>query len=76
MDSPRSSAAETPGTLDGIGVAIHARNRDPGITVVIVTGRLEGLSGMASLEPPTILIHRPYTSEEVLTAVRRLVGKL
>ncbi len=67
---------EMPGTLDGIGVAIHARNRDPGIPVVIVTGRPEGMRSVASLEPPTILLHKPCIPEEVITAARRLVGKL
>jgi DNA-binding response OmpR family regulator len=65
---------QIPGKMDGIGVALHARNRDPGIPVVVVTGRPEGVSGLEDLQPPAVLIRKPYAPEEVLAAARRLVG--
>jgi CheY-like chemotaxis protein len=66
-----------PGTLDGIDVAVHARRRDPGIAVLVVSGyAAQIMSRLAVLEPPAVFIHKPYDLEEIVKALRGLTRQL
>jgi CheY-like chemotaxis protein len=68
---------QMPGKLDGIDVAVYARNRDPTIPVLIVSG-LAGKSVMSRLqvlEPPVVFIDKPYSPEKIVETVRRLAQR-
>jgi len=65
-----------PGTLDGIDVAMHARRRDPMISVLVVSGYTGQLmSRLGVLAPPATFISKPYNMKEIVDTVRRLVGE-
>jgi DNA-binding response OmpR family regulator len=67
---------QIPGKMNGIGVALHARSRDPTIPVIVVTGRPEEMRGLENLQPPAVLIRKPYSPEEVVAAARELIDHL
>ena len=65
-----------PGTLDGIDVAVHARHRDPMISVLIVSGYTElHTSRLDGLTPPAVFISKPYDLMAILDVLRRLAEK-
>jgi DNA-binding response OmpR family regulator len=62
-----------PGKMDGIDVALRARELHPGIAVLVVSGfapqlweRLEGL------DPPAVFLAKPYRTRDILNNIRRL----
>jgi DNA-binding response OmpR family regulator len=64
-----------PGKMDGIDVAVHARELHPGIAVLVVSGfapqlweRLEGL------DPPAAFLSKPYRTQDVVSNIRRLAA--
>ena len=66
-----------PGKLDGIDVAVYARNRDPTISVVIVSGYASHFVGrLKVLGPPVVLINKPYMPEMIVQTVRCLTATL
>lgn len=65
-----------PGTLDGIDVAMHARRRDPAISVLVVSGYGgQFMSRLGVLAPPAVFISKPYSLKQIVGTVRRLAGK-
>jgi two-component system, response regulator PdtaR len=64
-----------PGKMDGIDVALRARELHPHIAMVIVSAyaprRIERL---ARLDPPAAYLQKPYRTKEILEVVRRLAS--
>ena len=65
---------QMPGKLDGIDVAVYARNRNPAIPVLVVSGvdAKRVMSRLNVLEPPAVFINKPYSPQEIVETVRRL----
>ena len=62
-----------PGKLDGIDLAAHARTRDPGLRVVIVSGYANQLGKRLQVfDPPVKFLRKPYRPAEVVKAIRSL----
>jgi CheY-like chemotaxis protein len=64
-----------PGTMDGIDVAVRARELHPGIAVLVASGfapqvwnRLDGLN------PPAVFLSKPYRWRDVVSNIRRLTA--
>jgi len=82
LDGPDSfdilfTDVQMPGTLDGVEVAIYARQRHPGIPVLVVSGYAARLmSRLRGLDPAAVFIGKPYRLEEIMTAVWRLTTTL
>ena len=82
LDGPDSfdilfTDVQMPGTLDGVEVAIYARQRHPGIPVLVVSGYAARLiSRLRGLNPAAVFISKPYSLEEIMTAVWRLTTTL
>ena len=65
---------QMPGLGDGIDVAVHARRRNPDISVLILSGYAPNLRGrLAALAPAAAYIGKPYVMEEVMQVLRGLV---
>ena len=65
---------QMPGKLDGIDVAVYARNRNPAMPVLVVSGvdAKRVMSRLNVLEPPAVFINKPYSPQEIVETVRRL----
>lgn len=60
---------QMPGPIDGIQVAFHARQRHPGIPVVVVSAQPLNARHLDSLGPRKIFVSKPY---ELATLVATL----
>ena len=61
--------------LDGIDLALHARELHPKIAVIVVSGYAPHLvERLTRLTPPPVFFVKPYRSGEIIGAVRRLTG--
>lgn len=58
-----------PGQLDGLGVAAQARDRNPDLPIVVVTGRPEVKRGVSALQPRCALVLKPYRLSAILRAI-------
>lgn len=58
-----------PGRLDGIGVAARARARQPGLPVVVATGRPGSEARVEALGPCCALVMKPYGLDTILHAI-------
>ncbi|TPG46055.1 response regulator [Roseomonas nepalensis] len=68
---------QMPGALDGIAPAEQARRRCPEIPVLVVSGYAENLvSRLRNLDPPAVLMSKPYDLAVVADTLRRLTGRL
>jgi len=66
-----------PGLLDGVDVAMHARQRYPTIPVLVVSGYATHLiSRLGVLQPAAVFIGKPYSLAEVVEALNRLTASL
>lgn len=66
---------QMPGLGDGIDVAVHARRRNPDISVLILSGYAPNLRGrLAALAPAAAYIGKPYDMDEVMQVLRGLMG--
>ena len=68
---------QMPGKLDGIDVAVYARNRNPAMPVLVVSGvdAKRVMSRLNVLEPPAVFINKPYSPQEIVETVRRLAQR-
>jgi DNA-binding response OmpR family regulator len=68
---------QMPGKLDGIDVAVYARNRNPAVPVLVVSGvdAKRVMSRLNVLEPPAVFINKPYSPQEIVETVRRLAQR-
>ena len=67
---------QMPGSLDGIGVALHARRRWATIPLLVVSGYAAQLvTRLALLNPAAVFISKPYLLDEVVDALKRVTKK-
>ncbi len=65
---------QMPGLGDGIDVAVHARRRNPDISVLILSGYAPNLRDrLAALAPAAAYIGKPYDLADVMHVLRGLV---
>ena len=65
-----------PGTLDGVDVAIRARDQDPGVLIIVVSGyAVQLMDRLSGLQPPATFIRKPFRPSEVLEVLWRLMLK-
>ena len=65
-----------PGMLDGVEVAVRARQRHPELPVLVVSGYAARLtSRLGALQPPAVFMGKPYALREVVDTLSRLTGK-
>ena len=62
-----------PGSIDGIGLAEHAREVHPRLPVLIVSGAATSQQRAAALDPPTAYMPKPFEMDSLLDAVSRLI---
>jgi signal transduction histidine kinase len=58
-----------PGAMDGRSLAHLAKQRRPGLRVVLVTGYADGLDVQDGLHPSFTLLRKPCTKEELVAAI-------
>jgi CheY-like chemotaxis protein len=64
-----------PGVLDGLNVATKARERQPGIPILVVSGYSTGLARrFEELSPPSAFLQKPYHLDALLDATRQLTS--
>lgn len=64
-----------PGLLDGIDIAVRARQRHPAIHLLVVSGyALQLVSRLRTLEPAAHFMAKPYRLEEVVKTLNHLCG--
>ncbi len=61
---------QLPGSLDGGSLAARAREHQPGLPVIFVTGRHD--MAAAALTGRDLFIAKPYLPSEICTAAKRL----
>lgn len=62
-----------PGSLDGVALAEHARRRYPKLPVLVVSGYAENLvSRLRGLDPPMVVMGKPYDLLAVIDTLRHL----
>ena len=68
---------QMPGKLDGIDAAVYARNRNPAMPVLVVSGvdAKRVISRLDVLGPPAVFINKPYSPKEIVETVRRLAQR-
>ncbi|MBE9607014.1 response regulator [Acetobacteraceae bacterium H6797] len=63
-----------PGALSGLDMAEMARAKMPGIPVIIASGATADLKEkLASLEPPPVVMPKPYNFAALMTLVRGMM---
>ena len=58
-----------PGSIDGLQLAAFAREADPTLPIVVVTGRPEVGRTVHNLQPRCALVTKPYTVATILSAI-------
>ena len=62
-----------PGSRDGIALGRYARDRDPTIPIIYVTGRPDARSAVGPLGPRDAFMAKPYAPSEVAATLDRLL---
>jgi len=65
---------QMPGAIDGVALARHAREVDPGIPVVYMSGQPDSLRDALPLGPRDAFVGKPYGPSEILTLLTRMLG--
>ena len=64
-----------PGKMDGIDVAVLARELHPTIVVIVVSGYAPQLTQrLNSLAPPPLFFRKPYRTSEIVRTVRQMAA--
>ena len=64
---------QMPGPMDGIQVAIHARQRNPHVPVVVVSGRPDSALRLAGLASRSAFVSKPYDFAALVRTVRHML---
>lgn len=64
---------QMPGLIDGIQVAFHARQRYPGIPVIVVSGQLLNAQRLDSLGPRKTFVSKPYELPALVATLRGML---
>jgi CheY-like chemotaxis protein len=62
-----------PGPIDGIQVAVHARQRHPGIAVVVVSGQALNARRLEGLGPRRTFVGKPYELPALVATLRKVL---
>ena len=62
-----------PGSIDGIGLAEHAREVHPNLPVLFVSGRPANQHRAAAITQPMAYMQKPFETRTLLCAMRRLI---
>lgn len=63
------------GGIDGIGLAQHAREIDPSLPIVFVSGFAEALQRTDAIRSPVAVIAKPYEPDALLATAERLAAR-
>jgi DNA-binding response OmpR family regulator len=63
-----------PGRLDGIDLAVAARQVHPGIPVIFISGRPAKLEDAHVLSTPTAFLQKPFSFTTLVGNIHRLAG--
>jgi CheY-like chemotaxis protein len=58
-----------PGAIDGRRLADLAKQRRPGLRVVLITGFADGLDVQGGRHGPFTVVRKPFTKEEIAAAI-------
>ena len=64
---------QMPGPIDGIQVAIHARQRHPRIPVIVVSAQPSNARRLDGLGPHRTFVDKPYELQALLATLRTLL---
>ena len=64
---------QLPGGMDGLELARIAREQQPALPIIYVSGRPDVLGGAAKTSQD-VLLPKPYLPSDVIRAVERLIG--
>ena len=62
-----------PGSMDGIRLAHHVRDRWPPVKIIVTSGRLE--TELSELPADSVFIPKPFQHESLGQAVEQLIGR-
>lgn len=65
-----------PGTLDGVDVALRAREKDSSMPVVMVSGYTDQMDRLNGLTPPPTFIRKPFKLGKLLDVLSQRVMKV
>ncbi len=66
---------QMPGSMDGIGLCKWLLDNQPGMPIIICTGRLQQPSDLQELHPSSFrMTAKPYLTDNVLDQVKELIG--
>lgn len=65
---------QMPGPIDGIQVAFHARQRHPGIAVVVVSAQPLNARRLDGLGPRHTFVSKPYQLRALMATLRDMLG--
>ena len=65
---------DMPGTIDGIGLAEHAREVHPGLPLLFVSGRPDEAGRAGRVPEPRQFMPKPYDAHALLSTIDRLIG--
>jgi CheY-like chemotaxis protein len=61
-----------PGEFDGIELAVRARERSPGLPVIVATAyAAQVVSRLEALDPPAHFLRKPYSIRQIADIVRQ-----
>ncbi len=63
-----------PGSIDGIGLAEHAREVHPGLPLLFISGRADHARRMTALSQPVQFIPKPYDPLALIRTIDTLVA--
>jgi len=64
---------QMPGPIDGIQVAIRARQRQPHVPVIVVSARPDSAQRLDGLAPQKAFISKPYDLDALVTTIRHML---
>ncbi|HEX4171959.1 MAG TPA: response regulator, partial [Acetobacteraceae bacterium] len=65
---------QMPGSIDGIRVATHARQRHAHIPVIVVSAQPDHAQRIAGLIPPGTFVSKPYDFAFLMKTLRHMLG--
>ena len=64
-----------PGTIDGVDLAFHVRQRHPILPVLVVSGYAPNLAlRLDALSPPVTFIGKPYADRDVVRTLKQFTA--
>ena len=64
-----------PGQIDGIGLAEHARELQPGLPVVFISGRADIVQRSGAIGAPVAVVRKPFAAPRLLDEIVRCLDR-